>query len=43
LARYKHPRRIVFVDSLPRNAMGKVRKPELKRLVDAQLGFAKPL
>jgi fatty-acyl-CoA synthase len=43
LARYKHPRRIVFVDSLPRNVMGKVRKPELKRLVDAQLGFAKPL
>ena len=33
LARFKHPRRIVFLDSLPRNAMGKVLKPELKRLV----------
>ncbi len=26
LARYKHPRRVVFLDSLPRNAMGKVQK-----------------
>ncbi|HXM83679.1 MAG TPA: AMP-binding protein [Burkholderiales bacterium] len=43
LARYKQPRRIVFLESLPRNAMGKVRKPELKRLIDTQLGFAKPL
>jgi len=42
LARYKHPRRMLFLDGLPRNAMGKVRKPELKRLVDAQLGVAKP-
>jgi len=33
LARFKHPRRVVFLDSLPRNAMGKVQKPELKRLV----------
>jgi fatty-acyl-CoA synthase len=31
LAKYKHPRRIVFVDSLPKNAMGKVQKFELKR------------
>jgi fatty-acyl-CoA synthase len=30
LARYKHPRRIVFADSLPKNAMGKVQKFELK-------------
>jgi fatty-acyl-CoA synthase len=29
LARFKHPRRVVFVDRLPRNAMGKVRKGEL--------------
>jgi fatty-acyl-CoA synthase len=29
LARYKHPRRIVFLDRLPRNAMGKVLKGEL--------------
>jgi fatty-acyl-CoA synthase len=33
LARYKHPRRVVFADSLPRNAMGKVQKFELKNLV----------
>jgi fatty-acyl-CoA synthase len=33
LAKYKHPRRVVFLDRLPRNAMGKVQKSELKRLV----------
>ncbi|MGH6992516.1 MAG: AMP-binding protein, partial [Caulobacteraceae bacterium] len=31
LARYKQPRRIVFVRELPRNAMGKVQKAELRR------------
>ena len=31
LARFKHPRRVVFVDSLPKNAMGKVQKFELKQ------------
>lgn len=30
LARYKHPRRIAYFDALPRNAMGKVVKGELK-------------
>lgn len=30
LARYKIPRRVVFADSLPRNAMGKVIKKELR-------------
>ena len=30
LARYKHPHRIVFVEALPRNAMGKVQKFELR-------------
>ncbi len=34
LARYKAPRSVVFVDALPRNASGKVLKPELR----AQLG-----
>jgi fatty-acyl-CoA synthase len=29
LARYKHPRRVVFLERLPRNAMGKVLKGEL--------------
>jgi len=28
LARSKHPRRIAFLDQLPRNALGKVRKNE---------------
>ena len=31
LARYKIPRSVVFVDSLPRNAMGKVLKAELRK------------
>ncbi len=30
LARYKIPRRVVFTDALPRNAMGKVLKAELR-------------
>ena len=33
LAKYKLPRRVVFLDSLPRNVMGKVQKADLKRLV----------
>ncbi|HYD57829.1 MAG TPA: AMP-binding protein [Burkholderiales bacterium] len=37
LARYKHPRRIVSLSSLPKNALGKVQKGELRRLLDAQL------
>jgi len=30
LARFKHPRRIAYFDALPRNAMGKVLKSELR-------------
>jgi fatty-acyl-CoA synthase len=30
LARYKHPREIRFVEALPRNAMGKILKHELR-------------
>ncbi len=33
LAKFKHPRRVVFLDSLPKNTMGKVQKFELKRRV----------
>ena len=43
LARYKHPRRIVFLDELPKNALGKVQKLELRRLIDPQLDLAKPV
>lgn len=31
LARFKHPRRVVYVDELPRNAMGKVQKQLLRQ------------
>ena len=30
LARFKQPRRILFADALPRNAMGKVQKAALR-------------
>ena len=33
LARYKHPRAVIFVDALPRNVMGKVLKYELREMV----------
>ncbi|MDH3234474.1 MAG: long-chain fatty acid--CoA ligase [Alphaproteobacteria bacterium] len=33
LARYKHPRDVVFVDALPRNAMGKILKFEIRAMV----------
>lgn len=31
LARYKHPRRVVFADALPKNALGKIQKHELRK------------
>ena len=33
LARYKHPKRVVFVDAMPKTALGKVQKPELKKML----------
>ncbi len=33
LARFKHPRRVLFTDSLPKTALGKVQKSELAKLV----------
>jgi len=33
LARFKHPRNVVFMDTLPRNVMGKVLKFELREMV----------
>jgi len=34
LARYKRPRRVVFIDALPRNAMGKINKNQLRDMVN---------
>jgi fatty-acyl-CoA synthase len=34
LAKFKHPRRIAFLESLPKSALGKVQKFELKRLIE---------
>ena len=33
IARYKLPRRVVFMDSLPKSALGKVQKPALQALM----------
>ena len=33
LARYKHPREVVFVDTLPRNVMGKILKFKVREMV----------
>jgi acyl-coenzyme A synthetase/AMP-(fatty) acid ligase len=35
LAAYKVPDRWIVVDDFPRNAMGKIRKPELRRRLAA--------
>ncbi len=33
IARYKHPKDVLFVERLPRSAVGKIRKEEIRRLV----------
>ncbi len=33
LARFKHPKKVIFLDSLPRTALGKVQKFQLKDMV----------
>ena len=35
LARFKHPRRVVFAETLPKSALGKVQKAELQKLIGA--------
>jgi acyl-coenzyme A synthetase/AMP-(fatty) acid ligase len=37
LATYKHPRDVIFLDALPRNATGKVQKTVLRDLCADQL------
>jgi acyl-CoA synthetase (AMP-forming)/AMP-acid ligase II len=33
IARFKHPRDVLFLDALPRNAMGKVQKYRLREML----------
>ena len=33
IARFKHPKDVLFVDTMPRTALGKVRKDDVRRLV----------
>jgi fatty-acyl-CoA synthase len=40
LARFKHPKDVLVVDALPRTALGKVRKEEVRQLVAARLAAA---
>ena len=40
VARYKHPRDVVFADALPRTALGKVKREELKRLARRESAVA---
>jgi len=41
LARYKVPRRVLFVDELPRNTMGKVQKNLLRTAYSSLYGAAR--
>ena len=36
IARYKHPRQVVFVGQLPKSALGKVRKEDVRQLVQRE-------
>jgi fatty-acyl-CoA synthase len=40
LARFKHPKDLIVVDTLPRNALGKVLKDDVRKLVAARGGRA---
>jgi malonyl-CoA/methylmalonyl-CoA synthetase len=40
LAEYKHPRRVLFVDSLPRTSIGKVEKKTLRAMAREALEMA---
>jgi acyl-CoA synthetase (AMP-forming)/AMP-acid ligase II len=40
LASYKVPKNVLFLDDLPRNAVGKVVKPELSRRIAPSFPFS---
>jgi len=40
LARYKHPKDVLFVEALPRNAMGKITKADVREMVAREAGAA---
>jgi malonyl-CoA/methylmalonyl-CoA synthetase len=42
LSRFKQPKRVIFVDELPRNAMGKVQKNALRQRYGSLYATAKP-
>jgi non-ribosomal peptide synthetase component E (peptide arylation enzyme) len=39
LARFKVPRRVVIMDALPRNPIGKIVKKDLIRMLSDQTGY----
>jgi fatty-acyl-CoA synthase len=38
IARYKHPKEVVFVGELPKTALGKVRKEEVRQMIARTTG-----
>ena len=38
LARYKHPKSVVFVEALPRNALGKIQLDKVRKMAEDALG-----
>ena len=43
LARYKHPKEVIFIDQLPRNVMGKILKQDLRDLMVTSTKATKPI
>jgi fatty-acyl-CoA synthase len=43
LARFKHPRRVVFADSLPRTALGKIQKERLRQWLSESDSQRRPI
>jgi fatty-acyl-CoA synthase len=38
IARYKHPKEVVFVGELPKTALGKIRKEDVRQMVARATG-----